>query len=126
QALAVRHRLVAAWRLATGPDSDETLEAEEYVIAAHMMLGDAPAATQAAAGYSEDRRLRLGDSHGKARQSAATLARLVELQGDWEALIGLRREALARVRSSGEDKHIIQDLEFALADALAAAGKDDE
>lgn len=125
-ALSTRHRLLAAWRLATGPDSDETLDAEESIIAAHIMFGDARAATQAATGFNEDRRQRLGDSHEKTLESHATLARLLELQGEWESLISLRRKTLDGVRVETGDIPIVQDLEFALADALAAAGKDED
>ena len=126
QAVAARHRLLQAWRLATGPDSKETMDAETSVIAAHMMFGDTRKATQAATSFDDNRRQRLGHLHEKALESQATLARLLELQGEWAALISLRRQALDRVQAERSDSRIIRDHQFALADALASAGKDDE
>ena len=125
-AQAARHRLLSARRQATGHDSDETLDAEESLIAAHMMFGDALAAVQAATGFTEDRRQRLGHTHEKTLKSHATLAKLLELQGEWEPLITLHRNALNGLRREANNVQIVQDLEFALAGALAAAGKDED
>jgi hypothetical protein len=126
RAQASRYRLLTARRLATGPDSDEALDAEESLIAAYMMFGDALAAIQVAAGFYEERRQRLGYSHEKTLRSHATLAKLFELQGEWEPLISFHREALNGIRVETNNVQIVQDLEFALADALTAAGKDED
>jgi tetratricopeptide (TPR) repeat protein len=126
QALAVRHRLLQAWRSASGPDSNESIDAETSVIAAHIMFGETRAATQEATSFNEDRRQRLGYLHEKALESQATLANLLELQGEWEALVSLRRQALDRVQMESSDSAIIADHQFALADTLASAGKDEE
>ncbi|MDQ0691752.1 tetratricopeptide repeat protein [Arthrobacter sp. W4I7] len=126
QALDSRRRLLRSWRLTTGPDSEQTLEGEECLIAAYVMFGDLGTAAREAAGFYDDRCQRLGGTDEKTLKSHATLARLLELQGEWEALISLRRKALKEVMSEAADIRIVQDLEFALADALAAAGKDEE
>lgn len=125
QALRARRRLVEAWCLATGPDSDEAVDAETALIAAYMMFDDTEAAIGEAGKFAEGRRRRLGNSHEKALESEAVLADLLELQGDWEALIVLRREALGRALLESSDGEVTQQ-QSALADALAAAGQDEE